>query len=254
MGIYFRPLDEAQQKKWSTSAGAVAVMTVNEGSPAEAAGLKVGDIILGPPGALFKEPTQVREWTMRSEIGVDYELATLRDGTARNVTLRPGPYPLELPELPGPPKVGAVAPTMDIQVVRGEDQLSKERPDLLYFWATWCVICKHALPEIMTFAKERGLDLIAITDEDPDLVKKFLADTKEPFPEVVAVDPHRVTFQGYGVSGTPSFVIVDPEGVVRLYQTGYTVDGGLHVDGWTYNGKKRAAAPAAPTPSPAKKH
>jgi len=78
----------------------------------------------------------------------------------------------------------------------------------------------------MTFAKERGLDLIAITDEDPDLVRKFLADTKEPFPEIVAVDPHRVTFQGYGVSGTPSFVIVDPEGVVRLYQTGYTVDGG----------------------------
>ncbi len=248
MGIYFRPLDEAQQKKWNVTAGAVSIQTVNEGSPAEAAGLKVGDIILGPPGALFKEPTQVREWTMRSEIGVDYELATLRDGTPRTITLRPGPYPLELPELPGPPKVGAVAPTMDIQVVRGEDQLSKERPDLLYFWATWCVICKHALPEIMAFAKERGLDLIAITDEDPDLVRKFLADTKEAFPEIVAVDPHRVTFQGYGVSGTPSFVIVDPEGVVRLYQTGYTIDGGLHAEGWTYNGKKRSAPAADPSP------
>lgn len=252
MGIYFRPLDEAQQKKWNASQGAVAVQTVNEGSPAEAAGLKVGDIILGPPGALFKEPTQVREWTMRSEIGVDYELATLRDGTPRTITLRPGPYPLELPKLPGPPKVGAVAPSLDIQVVRGEDQLSKDRPDLLYFWATWCVICKHALPEIMTFAKERGVDLIAITDEDPDLVRKFIADQKEPFPEIVAIDPHRVTFQGYGVSGTPSFVIVDPEGVVRLYQTGFTVEAGLRVDGWTYNGRKRAAAPVA-DPSPAKK-
>jgi len=252
MGIYFRPLDATQRKKWSTSEGAVAVMTVNPDSPAKAAGLQVGDVILGPPGAPFTEPTQVREWTMRSEIGVDYELATLRDGVARTVTLRPGPYPLELPKLPGPPKVGSLAPTMDLDVIRGEDQLAKDRPDLLYFWATWCVICKHALPEIMAYAKERHADLIAITDEDPELVRRFLADQKEPFPEIVAIDKHRVTFQGYGVSGTPSFVIVDPDGVVRLYQTGYTLDGGLHVDGWTFDGRKRAAA-ESPAPAPARK-
>jgi hypothetical protein len=105
----------------------------------------------------------------------------------------------------------------------------------------------------MTFAKERHVDLIAITDEDPDLVRRFLADQKEPFPEIVAIDPHRVTFQNYGVSGTPSFVIVDPDGTVRLYQTGYTVSGGLHVDGWTFNGQKREALPVAPEPSPPKK-
>ncbi len=253
MGIYFRPLDEAQRKKWGTTEGAVTVMTVNEGSPAEAAGLAVGDVILGPPDARFKEPTQVREWTMRSEIGVDYELDTLREGVARKITLRPGPYPLELPKLPGPPKVGSVAPALDLQVVRGEDQLKKERPDLLYFWATWCTICKYAVPEVMALAKARGLDVIAITDEDPDLVKKFLADSKEPFPEIVAIDPHRQTFQGYGVSGTPSFVIVDPDGVVRLYQTGYTVDGGLHVEDWTFGGKKRAAMTPAPESSPKRK-
>ena len=45
-------------------------------------------------------------------------------------------------------------------------------------------------------------------------------------------------------------VVVDPDGIVRLYQTGYTVDGGLHVDGWTYDGKKRTALPVAPEPSP----
>ena len=140
---------------------------------------------------------------------------------------------------------------MPIEVVRGEDQLSKDRPDLLYFWATWCVICKHALPEIMAFAKERQVDLIAITDEDPDLVRKFLADQKEPFPEIVAIDPHRVTFQNYGVSGTPSFVLVDPDAVVRFYQTGFTVAAGLRIDGWTFNGQKRSAA--APSPTPARK-
>jgi thiol-disulfide isomerase/thioredoxin len=142
---------------------------------------------------------------------------------------------------------------MDLKIVRGEGGLSKDRPDLLYFWATWCTICKHALPEVLAFAKARGVDVIAITDEDPDLVRHFLADYQEAFPEVVAIDPHRVTFQGYGVSGTPSFVIVDPDGIVRLYQTGYTLDGGLHVDGWTYEGRKRAAIVPSPEPSPTKK-
>ncbi len=253
MGIYFRPLDEAQQKKWGTRPGAVSIMTVNPDSPAATAGLAVGDVILGPPDAPFSEPTQVREWTMRSEIGVDYELDTLRDGVHRAITLRPGPYPLELPELPGPPKVGSVAPTLDLEFVRGKDQLSTARPDLLYFWATWCVICKHALPEMMALAKERGLDVIAVTDEDPDLVRKFIGDTAEPFPEIVAIDPHRVTFQGYGVSGTPSFVIVDPDGMVQLYQSGYTPETGLHVDGWTYNGRKRAAVKPEPEPTPGAK-
>ncbi|MEB2285311.1 MAG: hypothetical protein B6D46_12810 [Polyangiaceae bacterium UTPRO1] len=251
MGIYFRPLDEAQRKKWNTGEGAVAVTTVNPDSPAQTAGLAVGDVILGPPGALFEEPTQVREWTMRSEIGVDYELATLRDGVPRTVTLRPGPYPLELPKLPGPPKVGSLAPTMDLDVIRGAGRLGKERADLLYFWATWCVICKHALPEVMAFAVQRGVDLIAVTDEDPELVQRFLADQKEPFPEIVAIDRHRATFQSYGVSGTPSFVLVDPDGVVRFYQTGYTVESGLHVDGWTFAGRKRAAAaPSAAAKQP----
>ncbi len=85
-------------------------------------------------------------------------------------------------------------------------------------------------------------------------MRRFLADHKEPFPEIVAIDPHRVTFQGYGVSGTPSFVMVDPDGIVRLYQTGYTLDGGLHVDGWTFNGRKREAAALAPEPTRGQKH
>ena len=33
------------------------------------------------------------------------------------VTLRPGPYPLELPKLPGPPKVGSIAPGMEADIV-----------------------------------------------------------------------------------------------------------------------------------------
>ena len=35
---------------------------------------------------------------MRREIGVDQELDVMRGGVVRQVMLRPGPYPLELPK------------------------------------------------------------------------------------------------------------------------------------------------------------
>jgi hypothetical protein len=46
------------------------------------------------------------------------------------------------------------------------------------------------------------------------------------------------------VSGTPSSVLLGPAGIVQHYQSGYTVESGLRIDGWGWHGGKRAAAPA----------
>ncbi len=241
MGIRFRPVSELQQKKQGVKVGAVSILNVEKDSPAAAAGIVVGDIVVGPPGVPFREPDQVREWTMRSEIGVDAPLELLRDGATVQVTLRPGPFPLELPKLPGPPKVGSAAPPLDLEVVKrddGDDEArehavaAKHRPKLLYFWATWCTICKEALPELHAFGLARTVDIVAITDEEPEIVREFLRTHEGWFPSVVAVDPYRNTFQAYGVSGTPTFVLVDAGGVVRQYQSGYRPELGLRIDGW----------------------
>jgi thioredoxin-related protein len=89
---------------------------------------------------------------------------------------------------------------------------------------------------MLAFAKDRDIAVVSITDEDPDVVGSFLQKYEERFPEIGATDPHRKQFQKYGVSGTPTFVLVDRDGVVRHYQTGYKVEEGLLVDGWHWNG------------------
>jgi hypothetical protein len=43
----------------------------------------------------------------------------------------------------------------------------------------------------------------------------------------VAIDKRRATFVAYGVSGTPSFVLVDEQGNVRATATGYSAEKGL---------------------------
>jgi thiol-disulfide isomerase/thioredoxin len=240
MGIRYRPLEEVEHETEGTATGAVAVITVYPESPAESAGLHVGDIILGASGSRFAEPNQVREWTMRSEIGEQYPLEVLRDRKLMRLTLRPAPFPIEMPELPGPPEVGSAAPAVKVELVRGSSDLRVDRNRLLFFWATWCLPCKASVPELMAFAEDRDVEIVAITDEPGEVVEKFLAEFKEPFPEVVATDRFRITFQNFGVSGTPTFVLLDASGKVKHYKTGYAPKLGLGIDGWTWKPKKRA--------------
>jgi thiol-disulfide isomerase/thioredoxin len=235
MGIQYQPLPEKKQKALGVDPGAVMVQVVYPDSPAKAAGLEVGDVVLGPPGAPFREPNQVREWTMRSEIDRPEVLAVRRDGKPLQITLKPGPYPMEMPKLPGPPKVGSVAPSLgDVDVFRGKTELSSAKPRLLFFWATWCAICKNAVPELLAYAKEHDVEVVAVTDEDPDTLKEFFAKRKEPFPTIVAIDELRRSFQTYGVSGLPTFVLVGDDGKVAYYKSGYTPKTGLGIDGWKW--------------------
>jgi len=239
MGIRYAQLTEPQRARYKTPPGAVTVMTVYPDSPAAAARLEIGDIIVGPPHAPFTEPNQVREWTMRSEIGQPQKLKVLREEQTLQVTLNPGPFPLEWPKLPGPPKVGSAAPALNVDLVRGAKRLADGTPRMLFFWATWCAICKTALPEIMAFGDARHTEVVAITDEPPEKVREFLDAFDHPFPTIVAADRHRSTFQRFGVSGLPTLVLVDGDGVVRHYRAGYTGKGGLGIDGWQWEEPKK---------------
>jgi thiol-disulfide isomerase/thioredoxin len=242
MGIQFRATSETVHKKEQYPRGAVTVMTVFPNSAAATAGIAVGDVILGPPDEPFMEPQQVREWTMRREIGVPAPLSIVRDGQVRHVTLRPERYPIKIPELPGPPKIGSVAPPLKLEPFRGDRALAAGRPRMLFFWATWCAPCKFALPETMAFAAARGVEVIAVTDEDPERLSSFFAQLKQPFPETVAIDPFRSAFQAYGVSGTPTFVLLDADNVVRYYRTGYNAQRGLDIEGWQYEARPQKAS------------
>ncbi len=224
--------------------GAAAVVAVYDGSPAKAAGLRPGDLVLGPPGRHFAERDQIREWTMLSLVDRVAALDVVRDGLPVAVKLTPKPFPQKWPSLPGPPKVGSAAPPLRLGSYRGAPprSLASGTPHLLFFWATWCAICKSALPEVEAFERERHTPVVAITDEDRTRLDPFFAGHSGPFPALVATDENRLSFLAYGVSGMPTFVLVDGKGVVRGYATGYSPAKGLGLDGWQWADR--------PAPSP----
>ncbi|MFO0757113.1 MAG: thioredoxin domain-containing protein [Byssovorax sp.] len=248
LGVTFGEPPAAVRKKQSLEEGAAMVNVVYPDSPAKAAGLLPRDIVIGPPGHPFSAKNQLRTFTMLSAIDQPTPIEVLRDEARITINLVPGAYPIKWPSLPGPLAVGTLAPPVDLKPYRGPvaKNVGPGSAHLLYFWATWCGPCKAALPEVLAFEKERKIPVVAITDEEPEQLDAFFKTWKAGFPKTVAIDEKRGAFVSYGVSGTPTFVLVNDKTQVELHQTGYTAGKGLGIAGWKYT-----PPPAAPAASPA---
>ena len=113
--------------------------------------------------------------------------------------------------------------------------LSRRR-HMIFFWATWCQPCKKSIPELLAWSRKTGVPVLAVSDEDADIVRSFLGSWTAPFPALVATDDLRRPQQSYGVSGTPTFVLVDERGKIEWRQVGYSATEKLAIPGWSWSG------------------
>lgn len=74
----------------------VLIIRVLEGSPAEAAGLTVGDIIQSINGLAVTTPTEVQSQVEQSQIGEDLRVEVHRDGADNFIAVKPAAMPPEL--------------------------------------------------------------------------------------------------------------------------------------------------------------
>jgi thioredoxin-related protein len=87
---------------------------------------------------------------------------------------------------------------------------------------------------VLAYEAATHTPVIAITDEPADQLTAFFQQGTTPFPQTVAIDEVRRAFLAYGVSGTPTFVLIDGQGIVRSYSTGYSSEKGVGIDGWSW--------------------
>ena len=126
--------------------------------------------------------------------------------------------------------------------------LPKGKPALLFFWAHWCADCKSEIPVLAKIMEEfgpLGLQLLAPTqkygyvakgqDATPAQETAYIEQVRRVYYAHVIKETAPVSeanFVRYGVSTTPTLVIVDRAGIVRLY----------HPDVMTYAALRAAVA------------
>ncbi len=84
---------------------------------------------------------------------------------------------------------------------------------LVNFWATWCPPCQKEMPDLEAlykrFRHERFV-ILAISDEEVDKVRPFIAARKITYP--ILLDPGRKVYGAFQVEGIPKSFVYDRDG------------------------------------------
>ncbi len=105
------------------------------------------------------------------------------------------------------------------------------KPVLLFFWAHWCSDCRNDAPVVARLQKQYpGLTIIGPTqhygyveggvDAPPAQETAYIEKVRKQLFSTFAVPVNEENFKNYGASTTPTFVLSDKQGIVRLYHPG----------------------------------
>jgi Do/DeqQ family serine protease len=93
LGVGIQPLTPELAKSFGVSADGVLVNQVMPKSPAENAGIKVGDLILALDGKPIKDPRELQRMIAETDIGKSIEVTILRGKERRTVKIQIGEMP-----------------------------------------------------------------------------------------------------------------------------------------------------------------
>ncbi len=123
-------------------------------------------------------------------------------------------------------RIGAPAPLFSLKTLDGARTVSlaelRGKKVLLNFWASWCVPCIEETPALIKAYKELndpGIVFVGIgLQDDLDKLRTFAAANAIPY--LVLADPDGKAGDAYYVSGMPTTIVIDTEGVVRAIWSG----------------------------------
>ena len=119
------------------------------------------------------------------------------------------------------------APDFHLQTVDGKavsKSSLKGHPTLMMFWAPWCHVCQVELPKIHDFheaVKPYGLQVLSVGFADAkENVLGYINGHADVFTFPSAFDVDNVVASEFRVRATPTFVLIDADGAVRLVHPG----------------------------------
>ena len=130
-------------------------------------------------------------------------------------------------ETPAAVAGGSAAPAFELVTLGGEaysHETLKGRPVLLVFWAPWCRVCQTELPLLGEFyrqGKPPALRILSIGFADSRAnVETFVKTKPHDFVFPTAYDEERWVARAFKINATPTYVLLNAEGQVRLVHRG----------------------------------
>ncbi|PSU34067.1 protein disulfide oxidoreductase [Photobacterium lutimaris] len=119
-------------------------------------------------------------------------------------------------------------PILVAQSTKGEEidliARSHEKPVMVYFWGTWCSVCRFVSPTINWLDGDYDVVSIAVNSGDSRRVNGYLDHHGYGFTTIN--DSHGVLMKQWGISAVPSIFIIK-DGQVSSVTTGFSTPPGL---------------------------
>lgn len=106
----------------------------------------------------------------------------------------------------------------------------RDRPLLVYFWASWCPVCRMSNGGIQALAAGHPVITVAMQSGSEAQIRAYLIREGLSFP--VISDPDGAVSGRWGVPAVPASFIVDRDGQIRFSSVGYTTGAGLRARLW----------------------
>jgi len=203
----------------------VRVEHVVRGGPADKAGVKVGDRIVGIDSKQVTAPEHVSRTVTAKKAADTVSLSVDRAGTSVTIQITLASRPsgddilrMDLVGAPAPAFVNAKALTGAPSSLAS----LKGRVVIIDFWASWCGPCRMLAPKLSTLKNRfgaQGLTVVGITSDDAEHAATFAEHHGMTYPSLS--DPKEETNKVYGIVGLPTMIVIDKKGVVRDVFVGY---------------------------------
>lgn len=198
------------------------VLHAMAGSPARAAGLRAMDVIVESAGKPVKTGKDYLGGARTVEVGQSLDLVVMRDGKRVEVSVPMVERPEDMiswrkEHFPGTEQVD-----YELELLRGGEGTVADttgKPQVLYFWATWCGPCRSTSPAVSKLHDELGdkVQVVGISSEEKGVIEGFIA--KHPdYTYPVGWDATGEVKRYYEVKKLPTIVLIDADGKVKTWE------------------------------------
>ncbi len=106
------------------------------------------------------------------------------------------------------------------------------KPVALIFWAEWCPVCRTEEHSINRLAHDADIPLLIIATQSGSAAQVQAVLDQRQLDWRVVMDGDASVLSAYGLSGVPSFAVIDANGRLHFTQMGYTSELGMRARIW----------------------